>query len=138
MWISLRIEAMLVTLQRLRPPGNNLAALCPTLQLTFQDRAVKFRQWLFISLFIASAQALSSGAYIAEGDIAKVRPGVTTTKDLQQMFGEPLRKMHFPSRGQDAWEYEYREYSDLYAVSFTVDPAGVVRDILRMRRDTPT
>jgi hypothetical protein len=117
--------------------GNYTAAVCPTLQSILQELAVKPKRFIFISLLFASAQALSSGAYIAEGDIAKVRPGVTTTKDLQQMFGAPLRRMHFPSRGQDAWEYEYREYSDLYAVSFTVDPAGVVQGILRMRRDTP-
>jgi hypothetical protein len=106
-------------------------------RLTHKDATVKFKQLLLISLLAASVEALPSGAYIAEGDIAKVRPGGTTSQELQRMFGEPLRKMHFPSRGQDAWEYEYREYSDLYAVSFTIDGNGVVRDILRMRRDTP-
>ena len=86
------------------------------------------------ALLAASPLALGGGYLTSTDNVDKIRPGVTSTRQLQELLGTPLRKMHFPSRGIDAWEWEYRDYSDTVVLSISVGADGLVREITRLRR----
>ena len=85
---------------------------------------------------IASAAALTAAAngYIESAEkVAQIRVGTTTTKDLEAMFGVPLRKLRFGQR--DVWEYETPDGGPKQAIISISIQGGVVRDVARIRID---
>ena len=83
-----------------------------------------------------SPVALAGGHLMSTENVDKIRPGVTSAQQLQDLLGTPLRKMHFPARGIDAWEYEYPDYDEMIILSISIGSAGLVREIWRLRRSS--
>jgi len=83
-----------------------------------------------------SPVALAGGHLMSTENVDKIRPGVTSAQQLQDLLGTPLRKMHFPARGIDAWEYEYPDYDEMIILSISIGSDGLVREILRLRRSS--
>jgi hypothetical protein len=84
----------------------------------------------------ACALALTAAAngYIESNEkAAQVRVGTTTSKDLEAMFGVPLRKLRFGQR--DVWEYEVPDGGPTRAILSITLQGGVVRDVARIRID---
>jgi outer membrane protein assembly factor BamE (lipoprotein component of BamABCDE complex) len=89
---------------------------------------------LAAALLAISPLALGGGHLTSTENVDKIRPGVTSAQQLQDLLGAPLRKMHFQATGLDAWEYEYRDYSDTVVLSISIGSDGVVRNVAHLRR----
>ena len=79
---------------------------------------------------VAAAAALTAAAagYIDSPEkAARIQVGTTTMKDLESMFGAPLRKLRFGQR--DVWEYEMRDRGPLNVILSISLEGGVVRDV---------
>lgn len=92
----------------------------------------------FIAVAAAAVLSASLGAaaagYIDSADkVAQVRSGATTAKQLEEMFGAPLRKLRFGQR--EVWEYEAPDGGRRVVISISLGANGVVQDIARIRQD---
>ena len=88
-----------------------------------------------LALCAAAAAASASAAGFIESDAkaAQIRVGTSTPKDLEGMFGAPLRKLRFGQR--DVWEYETPDGGPTRAIISISIQGGVVRDVARIRID---
>ncbi len=73
--------------------------------------------------------ALAAGYIDSAEKVAQIRAGTTTPKDLEGMFGAPLRKLRFGQR--EVWEYEAPEASRRVVISISIE-GGVVRSVQRV------
>jgi outer membrane protein assembly factor BamE (lipoprotein component of BamABCDE complex) len=104
-----------------------------------KEQRMKARSLVLIPLaaaaILAAAPARAAGYIDSPQQLAQVRAGSTTARELEQLLGAPLRKLSFPARGVDAWEYEISEGSKRAIISISIGRDGVVRELLRIRLD---
>lgn len=101
---------------------------------------MKLHQWPAVAAFALALSCASPATfgdgYIPSGEVlSRIRPGATTSQQLRELLGAPLRVLRFPASGLEAWEYEMQEYSKRVTISISVGANGVVRDIQRIRQD---
>jgi hypothetical protein len=90
---------------------------------------------LLASLACIAAFSAAAAGYISSAEkAAQIQVGVTTAKDLEAMFGAPLRKLRFGQR--DVWEYEMPNQGGPLGIilSITIE-GGVVRNVTRIRME---
>lgn len=93
---------------------------------------------------LIAAGALSAGILVAEGAIAggrfvplasldKIKPGVTTERQVLELLGPSPRTIDYPRRGLRDLQYETVDYGDFLNVVISVGNDGLVRDVARMK-----
>jgi hypothetical protein len=89
---------------------------------------------LLATIAAATALAAAANGFIESREkAAQIRVGSTTPKDLEGMFGAPLRKLRFGQR--DVWEYETPDGGPTRAIISISIEGGLVRDVARIRID---
>ena len=91
------------------------------------------RALLALGAALAAMSASAAGFIESSEKAAQIRVGTTTPKDLEDMFGAPLRKLRFGQR--DVWEYETPDGGPARAIISISLQGGVVRDVARIRLD---
>jgi hypothetical protein len=101
------------------------------------------KKWLVaasVVLFSAASvfAAPPRGRIDSLASVDKIKPGVTTVKQVREMFGPPARgPMKFPKKGIEAIEYGVDELGDFYVISISYGSDGIVRDVMRKRPSGP-
>ena len=101
------------------------------------------RNCIAVSLFaiattlamLLPAAAVLGGGYLQSPDLLdKIKPGVTTAKEVEEILGAPSNRAHFPARGLTSMDYQMMVWSDLYDVAVMIGDDGVVREVLKLKR----
>jgi outer membrane protein assembly factor BamE (lipoprotein component of BamABCDE complex) len=82
----------------------------------------------------AAMDAKSGGQGPDMQTLGKLTPGVTTTGQVQELIGPPLRTTRFDRMQRDVWEY--RRYDDPmseYHIAVQFSPDGIVREVLVLK-----
>ncbi len=95
-------------------------------------RAAMLAGALAAAVFAAGAAA--QGRYVAaEENVAKIRVGTTSAKQVEELLGAPLRKYGADRRGLDSWEYKLFNYGDVHTLWISLSADGVVREVVQAR-----
>jgi len=86
---------------------------------------------------LASAQAIASGYLQDPALLDKIKPGVTTTQEVEQILGAPASKSDFSRMGEISLNYWMRVWTDTYDVGVMVGTNGVVREVQKIKRWPP-
>ena len=66
--------------------------------------------------------------------LAKLIPGKTTSAEVKELFGPPLRVSRFDRMQREAWEYRrYEDPFNEFHVSVQFSPDSVVREVLVLK-----
>jgi outer membrane protein assembly factor BamE (lipoprotein component of BamABCDE complex) len=87
-----------------------------------------------IILLAACGTALARGFIQNPALLDRIRIGVTTEKEVEQILGPPAGRSHFPKRNLTSMDYTIagdmgKNRDD---VGIIIDNAGIVRDIQRL------
>ena len=99
----------------------------------------KGRMNTVVSTLLAAALLLASGAVVARGFIQKaelldkIKPGVTTAQEVEQILGAPAGRSAFPAVGLVSMDYTIAGDmgKNRVDVGIMIDKNGIVRDIQR-------
>jgi hypothetical protein len=64
--------------------------------------------------------------------ISKLRPDVSTTNDILDLLGPPFRRMKFPLKDIQAWEYQLPTTPERQTLFVEVSPDEIVRKVYRL------
>jgi hypothetical protein len=64
--------------------------------------------------------------------ISKLQPNVSTTNDILDLLGPPFRRMQFPLKDIQAWEYQLPTTPERQTLFVEVSPDSVVRNVYRL------
>lgn len=82
----------------------------------------------------ASTDGRSGGQGPSTEDLRKLAPGTTTTGEVRELLGPPLRVVRFDRMQRDVWEYRrYVDPMDEYQVAVQFSPDGIVREVLVLK-----
>jgi len=88
-------------------------------------------------LVLASAQVFASGYLQDPALLDKIKPGVTTAQEVEQILGAPESKSDFSRMGEISLNYWMRVWTDTYDVGVMVGTNGVVREVQKIKRWPP-
>ena len=92
---------------------------------------MKMKKLVAILAFATALPALAAGGFIDSAEkVAQIRPGTTTSKDLESAHGAPLRKLRFGQ--QEVWEYEVADSGSRRSVLSITLEGGVVKSVTRV------
>jgi hypothetical protein len=64
----------------------------------------------------------------------RIKPGVTTAQEAEQILGPPANRSAFPRLGLVSLDYVMRVWTDIYDVGVMIGKDGVVHDVQRVMR----
>ena len=88
----------------------------------------------------ASGALLASGAVFAQGYLQspelldKIKPGVTTAQEVEQILGRPANRSSFPRLELVSMDYVMRVWGETYDVGVMIGKDGVVREVQKVMR----
>ena len=96
----------------------------------------------FLALLAAITLLLAGGSAFARGFLQKpelldkIRIGVTTDKEVEEILGPPYNRSHFPRLNQISMDYEMQGSmgKDRIDVGVIIGNDGIVKDIQRYPR----
>jgi SmpA / OmlA family len=62
----------------------------------------------------------------------KIKPGVTTAQEVQQILGPPMRRSSYPRLGLVSMDYEMKEWTEWYDIGVMIGSDGVVREVQKI------
>jgi hypothetical protein len=83
-------------------------------------------------LLLAGASFPAAARYVTPAALDKIKPGVTTAKEAEQILGRPAGRSNFPRLGLTSMDYEMMEWTEWYFVSVMIGKDGVVRDVQKL------
>jgi outer membrane protein assembly factor BamE (lipoprotein component of BamABCDE complex) len=83
---------------------------------------------------LAAAPAFARGNIQNPELLDRIKPGVTTAQEVEQILGPPANRSSFPRLGYDSMDYVMRLWTDIYDVGVLVGKDGVVRDVQKVMR----
>ena len=83
---------------------------------------------------LTGSSALARGFIQDPGLLEKIRPGVTTAAEVEQILGAPANRTAFPRLEITSMDYVMREWTDTYDVGVIIGKDGVVREVQRLVR----
>jgi hypothetical protein len=87
-----------------------------------------------VAMLTAGCQA-TGGRYVSSPELLdRIKPGVSTATEVEQLLGAPIRRGHFPAVGLTSMDYEMLEWSDMFDVAVMIGDDGVVREVLKLKR----
>ena len=93
---------------------------------------------LAAALLMASLSAAARDGIIgSEEELQKIRIGTTTSAELTQIAGKPMRLERFPRKGTESWSYMMQVGGQPAEIAIEIDDKGVVRAIERVKRWGP-
>lgn len=102
------------------------------------------RQGTWSGLVLSAIALLTAaGAVFADGFIKsaellnRIRIGETTSKQVTEILGPPVRVEKFARRQVEAWDYRAHDGGETIIVSIEIDSKGLVSNVQRLRRFGP-
>jgi outer membrane protein assembly factor BamE (lipoprotein component of BamABCDE complex) len=83
---------------------------------------------------LSAAPAFARGFIQAPELLDKIRPGITTAQEVEQILGPPANRSSFPRRDLTSMDYVMRVWSDTYDIGVMIGKDGVVREVQRAIR----
>ena len=92
-----------------------------------------------MALLWVGDSALAAGFVKDSSLFGKIRPGVTTSKEVTELLGPPAKVAKFPRRNVEAWDYRtLHEFGKGYVhMSIEIDAGGIVRNVERIEEFGP-
>ena len=89
---------------------------------------------LTAALLLANSSELAAGYILAPELLDKIKPGVTTAQEVEQILGPPANRSDFPRLGLVSMDYEMRVWTDWFNVGVMIGKDGIVRDVQKIIR----
>ena len=90
-----------------------------------------------IALLAAAAPAFAD-AFIKSPDLLnRIRVGETTSQQVTEILGPPVRVEKFARRQVESWDYRMHDGGETVIVSIEIDSKGLVSNVQRLRRFGP-
>ena len=83
-------------------------------------------------LSLASATAFAAGFIVNPDLLDRIKPGVTTAQEVEQILGPPRGRSDFSRLGVVSMDYETRIWTETYDVGVMIGKDGVVREIQKI------
>jgi hypothetical protein len=83
---------------------------------------------------LAGAPAFARGFLQSPEILDRIKPGVTTAAEVEQILGPPGNRSHFPRLGLDSMDYVTRVGTDVYDIGVMTRKDGIVHDVQRVMR----
>jgi len=84
--------------------------------------------------FLLLAAVPAEGRYVTPQALDRIKPGVTTAKEVEQILGPPAARSNFPRLGLVSMDYEMLEWTDWYDVGVMIGTDGIVREVQKVVR----
>jgi hypothetical protein len=85
-------------------------------------------------MLLAAAPAFGL-CYLQSPEILdRIKPGVTTAQEVEQILGPPANRSQFPRLGLISMDYVTRVGTDVYDVGVMIGKDGLVREVQRIMR----
>jgi hypothetical protein len=88
-------------------------------------------------LLVCQGAAARDGIIGSEEELQKIQIGKTTSAELTQIAGKPMRLERFPRKGTESWSYMMQVGGQPAELAIEIDDKGVVRSIERVKRWGP-
>jgi outer membrane protein assembly factor BamE (lipoprotein component of BamABCDE complex) len=89
------------------------------------------------ALLTAAGLALADGFIKSPELLNKIRIGETTSRQVTEILGPPVRVEKFDRRQVEAWDYRMHDGGETIIVSVEIDSKGLVSNVQRLRRFGP-
>jgi len=89
---------------------------------------------LAATLLLAWTSVFAAGRILAPELLDQIKPGVTTTQEVERILGPSATRSHFPRLGLVCMDYEMKEWNDWYDVGVMNGEDGIVRDVQKFKR----
>ena len=89
---------------------------------------------LFAVLVLAWSGAYAAGFIMNPNLLDRIKPGVTTAKEVEEILGPPRSRSDFSRLGLVSMDYELREWTDWFDVGVMIGKDGIVRDVQKIMR----
>jgi outer membrane protein assembly factor BamE (lipoprotein component of BamABCDE complex) len=83
---------------------------------------------------LSSAPAFARGFIQSPELLDRIRPGVTTAAEVEQILGAPANRSSFPRLDLTSMDYVMKVWSDTYDIGVMIGKDGVVRELQRAIR----
>ena len=98
-------------------------------------RTVRIAAVLAAALVALAGAAPGYANYLATtAEVAKIRVGATTSKQVEALLGKPASVARDSRRGLDSWEYRGFEYAQRGSLWISFSSDGVVREVIQLRQ----
>jgi outer membrane protein assembly factor BamE (lipoprotein component of BamABCDE complex) len=85
-------------------------------------------------VLLAGIPAFGSGVLWSMEMLDKIKPGVTTAQEVEQILGRPANRSHFPRLGLESMDYVTRVGTDVYDIGVMITKDGIVKEVQRIMR----
>jgi hypothetical protein len=89
---------------------------------------------LAATALLAAAPAFARGFIVNPELLDKIKPGVTTAKEVEQILGPEASRSDFTRLGEIYMNYSTRIWSDWYDIGVLIGTDGIVRDVQKFKR----
>jgi hypothetical protein len=89
-----------------------------------------------IALLLAGGSALAGGILLSPELLDKIKIGVTTEKEVEQILGPPRNRSHFPRLNQTSMDYDMQGDmgKNRIDIGVMIGNDGIVRDVQKVQR----
>ena len=84
-------------------------------------------------VLLASAPAFARGFIQNPELLDKIKPGVTTAQEVEQILGPPASRSDFSRLGLVSMDYEMQDWGDWYSVGVMIGKDGKVHDVQKIK-----
>jgi outer membrane protein assembly factor BamE (lipoprotein component of BamABCDE complex) len=85
-------------------------------------------------LLACQAAVARDGVIASPEELEKVRIGTTTSAQLTEIAGKPMRVERFPRKGVESWSYMMQVGGRPAEIAIEIDDKGIVRGVERVVR----
>ena len=85
-------------------------------------------------VLLAAAPAFARGLILNPELLDKIKPGVTTAKEVEQILGPPAGRSDFSRLGVVSMDYEMREWLDWFDIGVMIGRDDIVREVQKIKR----
>ena len=85
-------------------------------------------------LLACQAAVARDGVIGSEEELRKIQVGATTSAQVTQIAGKPMRVERFPRKGVESWSYMMQVGGRPAEIAIEIDDKGIVRNVERVVR----
>jgi hypothetical protein len=86
-------------------------------------------------LLLAGSSGPAAARYVTPEALDRIKPGVTTAKEVEQILGLPRVRSKFTKLGVVSMDYEMTVWgTDRFDVGVMIGKDGIVREVMRVMR----
>ncbi len=70
---------------------------------------------------------------LTQSNVDKLVAGITTRRDVRELFGPPSEISRLPRQAREVWEYKWLHYDERRVLWVQFSDDGIVREVINMR-----